>query len=270
MSSPASRYTDGYLCTQHMIHSEIARPDPPEVFIGGQIAAKLSDFCTCGLGHISPIAEGASEVLVRGMPAARIGVKSLDGGVVIWGEPTVLIGSSTFALPSCITIVGDPGFQSKVLQDMVLIASTKSGKLLLAQIADAGAKGRKVTICQTSGRSHTDTDPRLEKERQLPGGGVTYNDPRSTDGTGTDAKIYYNPAAGDATLFHETVHANDITHGTADEHVCDNPGGDTLTKTCLCGERKAVGLPPYDDPNKYPFSENKYREERGYLPAKHY
>lgn len=261
MSTPASRYDDSYLCTQHMIHATVFRPEPAEVFIGGQLAAKLTDFCTCGLGHISPIAEGASEVLIRDLPAARLGVKTADGGVVIGGEPTVLVGSESFALPACMTIEGEPGFQALVLKKMFLISSTPSGRALLASVAEAGAHGRKVTICQGNGDSHAETVPRLQEPRPLHGGS-SLNDPRAADGTGTDAKVYFDPGASDAKLFHETMHANDIMRGTLDERVCDNPGG--AEDKVPCFERKAIGASPYDDQKKYPFSEKTYRAERGY------
>lgn len=274
MSAPASRYTDAYLCTVHMIHDQVGRPDRPEVFIGGQLAVKLSDLCTCGLGHSSPIAEGASEVLVRGLPAARMGVKSLDGGVIIWGEPTVLIGSGTFALPACISIEGPPDYQAKVLRDLYKIGSTKQGQALFASLA---ASGHKVRIHKGDHPSDTLTDPALPKEAG------DRNLPQAYDGTGIDSQIEYDPdkwdherekfrtpdKSRDPTLFHELVHADDMAYGRLDRGTCDNPGGVKGAPPfgedpCRCGERDATGLPTPAHPNGRSYSENQYRKERNY------
>lgn len=282
MSAPASRYTDAYLCTTHMIHHEVYRPDPPNVFIGGQLPVKLGDLCSCPLGHFSPIAEGASEVLIRGLPAARMGVKSLDGGVVLWGEQTVLIGSETFALPPCITIEGTFDYQAQVLRDLYKIGSTKQGQMLFASLA---ASGHKVRIHLGKESAVTYTDPK----RDVPEGD-DFNLPDAYNNKGTDSQIEYNPwdveherkefrtpdGSRDPTLFHELVHADDMAHGRLDNSTCDNPGGlkgkgpPFDEDPCKSGERDATGLPTPAHPNGRPYSENQYRKERGYKERDHW
>jgi uncharacterized Zn-binding protein involved in type VI secretion len=54
-------------------------------------AARVSDEATC-VGPIDMIVMGSLTVLIGKLPAARIGDETVHGGVIITGEPTVLIG----------------------------------------------------------------------------------------------------------------------------------------------------------------------------------
>jgi uncharacterized Zn-binding protein involved in type VI secretion len=279
MTIPAAREDHPYLCGADPVTGVIDSPDQRHVKIVGLRAARFSDACSCVLGHASPIAEGAAQVLIGGLPAARLGVKSLNGGHLLSGEPTVLIGGDLFALPPGIIIEGGPFFQAVVLKDLYKLGSTAAGKALFADLKE---EGRKWTIApgpSPDGKtySHTVTDPQLETPRDLDGDWsfkkphpTTKDDPRSIDGTGIDAKTYYNPSQSEADshLLHEGVHASDINAGIADERPCPNPGGEE--DHIPAGERKATGLPPYDDPDEYPFSQNKYNKEHGYPPYRYY
>lgn len=269
MTIPASHHHEWYQCGIDKALGIISYPVQTAVKILGQDAACYGDVCQChSRGHTTLIAEGAAKVLIEGKPAARLGVKTVDGGAVLWGEWSVLIGGEAFSLPACITIQGDIEFQKKVLADLYKIGTTKSGQLLFA---DMQASGKKCTICpgpgpHTHSGSVTYSDPMLEKPRELPfvvgpneQHPETYDDVRAADGTGIDAKIYFSPENGDTFLFHEGVHANDTMRGTLDENPYANPGGE---KEQVAGcERKATGLPPYQD---QPYSQNTYNKERGY------
>lgn len=271
MTIPASHQDDAYQCGVHQIAGTVSDPGPREVLIVGKLAARYSDQCKCTPehkpAHKSVIAEGAAKLLIEGLPAARLLVKTVDGGAITSGEASVLVGGETFSLPSCISIEGNVEFQVKVLKDLYKISGTKSGQRLFA---DMQASGKKCTICpgpgpHTNSGSVTHTDPILDNPRNSPSG-KTWTDPRSTNGTGIDVKIYYNPQNDDSTLFHEGMHANDMMHGITNENPCPNPGaqkvhGD-LDPIAAC-ERKATGLPPYD---KQPYSQNTYNKERGYPP----
>lgn len=46
------------------------------------------------VGPPDSIAMGSATVLVCGMPAARMGDPTVHGGIIVKGEPTVLIGDS--------------------------------------------------------------------------------------------------------------------------------------------------------------------------------
>ncbi|WP_310589928.1 PAAR domain-containing protein [Fibrella aestuarina] len=69
-------------------------PGHPTVLIGGRPAATVTNMCVC-VGPPDVISQGASTVLINGLPAARMGDKTVHGGVLIIGEFTVLIGGPT-------------------------------------------------------------------------------------------------------------------------------------------------------------------------------
>lgn len=64
------------------------------VLIGGLPAARVTDKATC-VGPVDFIVKGAATVLIGGLPAARIGDNTMHGGVIIAGMPTVLIGDAS-------------------------------------------------------------------------------------------------------------------------------------------------------------------------------
>jgi uncharacterized Zn-binding protein involved in type VI secretion len=68
----------------------ILPPGAPNVLIGGQPAARVSDMCLC-TGPPDVIAQGSTFVFIDGMPAARMGDMTAHGGVIVQGYPTVII-----------------------------------------------------------------------------------------------------------------------------------------------------------------------------------
>jgi len=63
----------------------------PDVLIGGMPAARVGDLCTCA-GPPDTIVLGSSTVFIGGMPAARMGDTTSHGGSITLGSPTVQIG----------------------------------------------------------------------------------------------------------------------------------------------------------------------------------
>lgn len=63
----------------------------PNVLIAGMPAARLGDMAVC-VGPPDSIARGSATVIIGGKPAARMGDNTAHGGVVVMGAPTVLIG----------------------------------------------------------------------------------------------------------------------------------------------------------------------------------
>jgi uncharacterized Zn-binding protein involved in type VI secretion len=63
----------------------------PTVMIGSMPAARIGDVATC-VGPPDAIAVGSATVIIGGMPAARMGDMTVHGGVIVVGDPTVLIG----------------------------------------------------------------------------------------------------------------------------------------------------------------------------------
>lgn len=271
MSTPASRESDNIICPTHGTAGPVLAPTAHKVYMSGFSAARYTDLATCANAHVSPLAEGTPMVLINGLPAVRMGQKTLDGATLITGDPSVLIGGDTFSVPSFISIDGTVAFQAKVLRDLYLISSTPSGVKLLASLA---ASGHKVTICDAK-TNRTKTNP------QLHGVLGEENDPRANDRRGVDSRIEFNPDEADtkyasdvawahppnippdSQLFHEMVHADDMGHGRLDDTKCMNVDRRSLNTTSK-GELRAVGVGPYADESQYPYSENTYRRERGY------
>jgi uncharacterized Zn-binding protein involved in type VI secretion len=69
----------------------IISPCVPTVLIGKLPAAVVTDMCVC-VGPPDTIVKGSATVLIGKKPAARIGDNTAHGGVIVKGEPTVLIG----------------------------------------------------------------------------------------------------------------------------------------------------------------------------------
>ena len=93
---PAARVLDTHTCPA-------AEPGPiphvggpimsgcKDVLIGGMPAARMGDSATC-VGTPDVIAAGSLTVLIGGQPAARLGDATSHGGLITSGFPTVMIG----------------------------------------------------------------------------------------------------------------------------------------------------------------------------------
>ena len=98
MGMPAARVGDMHVCPMVTgivphVGGPILPPCAMTVLTGMMPQARVSDMCVC-VGPPDMIAMGAMTVLVMSMPAARISDMTVHGGVIILGEPTVLIGDA--------------------------------------------------------------------------------------------------------------------------------------------------------------------------------
>lgn len=96
MGMPAACVGDMHVCpmvTGVMPHvgGPLMPPGGVTVLIGGRPAARVGDMAMC-VGPPDVVALGSMTVLISGMPAARLGDLTAHGGVIILGQPTVLIG----------------------------------------------------------------------------------------------------------------------------------------------------------------------------------
>lgn len=96
MSKPAARLTDMHTCPMFdgpkpHVGGPITAPGAPTVLIGSLPAARVGDVVTC-VGPPDTIAQGSATVMIGGQPAARMGDLTAHGGVIVSGQPTVLIG----------------------------------------------------------------------------------------------------------------------------------------------------------------------------------
>lgn len=62
-----------------------------DVFVGGLPAARVGDTAIC-IGPTDSISQGSGSVTINGKAAARIGDATSHGGVIVAGNPTVLVG----------------------------------------------------------------------------------------------------------------------------------------------------------------------------------
>jgi uncharacterized Zn-binding protein involved in type VI secretion len=93
---PAARATDMHTCPMVTgvvphVGGPILPPCEPTVLVGFLPAARISDMLTC-VGPPDVIAMGSTSVMIGFLPAARMGDMTAHGGVIILGEPTVMIG----------------------------------------------------------------------------------------------------------------------------------------------------------------------------------
>jgi uncharacterized Zn-binding protein involved in type VI secretion len=68
----------------------ILPPGAMTVLIKGMPAARMGDMCTC-VGPPDTIVMGSSKVMIKGAPAARMGDMTAHGGQIVMGAPTVMI-----------------------------------------------------------------------------------------------------------------------------------------------------------------------------------
>lgn len=95
MGKPAARITDMHVCPRRTgkvphVGGPIAAGSA-DVLIGGLPAARVGDMAVC-VGPPDKIAAGSSGVLINGKQAARMGDSTAHGGRIVAGCPTVLIG----------------------------------------------------------------------------------------------------------------------------------------------------------------------------------
>lgn len=93
---PAARVSDMHTCPMVTgvvphVGGPILPPGAPTVLIGFLPAAKVTDMCVC-VGPPDTIVKGSGTVMILNMPAARMGDQTAHGGVIVMGEPTVMIG----------------------------------------------------------------------------------------------------------------------------------------------------------------------------------
>ena len=97
---PAARLTDFHECPMQTpavpapiphVGGPITGPGEPTVLIGGLPAARVGDMLVC-VGPPDSIVKGSATVMIGGMPAARMGDTTAHGGVIVQGNPTVMIG----------------------------------------------------------------------------------------------------------------------------------------------------------------------------------
>jgi uncharacterized Zn-binding protein involved in type VI secretion len=86
----------------------ILAPGAPTVLIGFLPAARMTDMVTC-VGPPDMIVMGSPTVLIEFLMAARMGDPTVHGGVIILGEPTVMIGEAGMGSPGAVVVTPPAG-----------------------------------------------------------------------------------------------------------------------------------------------------------------
>ncbi len=94
---PAARVGDMHTCPMVTglvphVGGPVLPPGVPTVLIGGMPAATVGTQAAC-VGPPDAIVAGSITVIVGGLPAARAGDSTAHGGLLVLGEPTVVIGN---------------------------------------------------------------------------------------------------------------------------------------------------------------------------------
>ena len=92
----AARVGDPHVCPMITVlvphvGGPVLPPGAPQVIIGGMPAARVGDMCVC-VGPPDVIALGSFTVMIGGRPAARMGDLTAHGGTIVMGAPNVMIG----------------------------------------------------------------------------------------------------------------------------------------------------------------------------------
>jgi uncharacterized Zn-binding protein involved in type VI secretion len=96
---PAARLTDFHQCPMVTpglppiphVGGPVVGPGAVNVLIAGLPAARVGDMLVC-VGPPDSIVKGSSTVLIGGMPAARIGDTTAHGGQIMVGAFNVIVG----------------------------------------------------------------------------------------------------------------------------------------------------------------------------------
>lgn len=103
MGFPQARVTDMHGCLLPVPPSPVPTPPPgtplpilppcsPNVLVGTLMAARVGDMVTAPVPAPHPIAKGSATVLINNMMAARVMDTCGCGGMIMKGEPTVIVG----------------------------------------------------------------------------------------------------------------------------------------------------------------------------------
>jgi hypothetical protein len=108
------------------------------VLIGFLPSARVGDMAVC-VGPPDSIAMGSPTVLIGNMMAARIGDPTVHGGVIVMGEPTVMIGIPGMG-SVCFVAAGQPGMGASgtPLSEVVQAAGDSPIGDALASVVAAG------------------------------------------------------------------------------------------------------------------------------------
>ena len=158
---PAARLGDPHTCPMCMGATlPVIPPCAVTVMIGKKPAARMTDLCSCVAPIPVPvdmIIFGSPTVLICGLPASRQFDPTVKGGLILMGEPSVMIGIVATPAPGApgglnvweetladgsvvthvganITIKGSKAFRDAVVRDLQRLDATPTGHDLLQSL----------------------------------------------------------------------------------------------------------------------------------------
>lgn len=181
MGKPAARIGDMHTCpmvtpgTPPVPHvgGPVSGPSVPNVLIGGKPASVMGDMCVC-TGPPDTIIMGSTGVLIGGKPAARMGDMTAHGGVVVMGQPNVLIGEIMPGVPPIVILApgvsGLGNSKSKAANSLresskVMERNSKAASKQMATMIEASING--TPFCEKcSGKSTSEKFKAMSKEER--------------------------------------------------------------------------------------------------------
>lgn len=309
MGRSANRVGDEVLCDEHPSAMGRVTAGSGNVNEAQRSVSRLGDPALCpgeSLLSISPhtsfATEGSATVLINRRPAVRHGDGITPKASTLVGANMVFIGGPSVALPSNMSVEGSDRFKGEVFAQLGLIAGTRSGQRLFADIQAAAPRTVRIV----------EHDPERYPGKHLHSSDEADHGLSVWQGTGGNSRIEYYPrnveegllddhpalrkgaASDDVILFHELMHARGQVNAhyypkaelSPDQYKERTHPDDPMVPvdvhdhgyhgTCRdrvadrwnwCGEHRAVGIYPYEDAE---VSENTYRKERGYPPRTYY
>jgi hypothetical protein len=175
-------------------------------------AARVGDFAICA-GSQAPdvLIQGASTVLVNGLPWCAMTDVTAHGGLISMGAGTVQIGGAAFSPPANFFFSGPPEFQNKVIRDVFLLSTLPSGRRLLDRLGQSFQPIDFVPELDPSNSfcaPHSDSDAQAGKPT---GSSVMYNPDAAL--TVYDAQGGIIDMPPQILLGHELVHALNNAEG---------------------------------------------------------
>ena len=110
----------------------ISGPGAPNVLINGKPAALMGDMCVC-VGPPDVVAQGNPSVLINGVPVVCQGDMTAHGGVIMSGEPNILISTSASSPVATMPIAQIPFPEIRLVDKLGAAMSGNSADLKQAQ-----------------------------------------------------------------------------------------------------------------------------------------
>jgi uncharacterized Zn-binding protein involved in type VI secretion len=210
MGLAAARKGDNHICGKGHPDNPVTEHSP-DVRSGGEYQARILDACDCP-DQLENIKTGSGNVLVNGLPCARITDKTIHEGLITAGFNDVLVGGPTVLMN--IQVTGPPDFRERVKRSLAEIYSTPTGQELI-RLLNEQHNPLRIAPALAPDDNRADVSP---------------------DGVGTIFWDAYTPVTG---MWHPTLSlGHEMSHGTHN----GAPSGANE-------ERRTVGTKPPLDSN---------------------